>query len=83
MWSKHHVTPQDVEEVVRPSSHFRFLELGDVDGEDLYVAMGRTDAGRYLVVFFVHKSNKDVLVISARDMDDSERRLYERQKKRR
>jgi hypothetical protein len=45
---------------------------------DVYAASGRTDAGRYLVVFFVYKHSQEALIISARDMDGRERRLYER-----
>ena len=56
-------------------------EKGHVRGEDLYVAYGQTDGGRYLVVFFIHKHQSVALPISARDMTQSERRYYERQKK--
>ena len=41
-------------------------------------AAGQTDAGRYLVVFFVYKADNTALVLSARDMDRRERRQYER-----
>jgi len=29
----------------------RFIEKGDVKGEDVYAAMGRSRAGRYLIAF--------------------------------
>ena len=58
------------------SPRFRFIEAGDVDGEDLYAALGQTEAGRYLVVFFVHKATGDAMVISAREMTKKERRAY-------
>ena len=45
-------------------------------GEDVYVALGQTDSGRYLSVFFVYKRSHDGIVISARDMDAGERREY-------
>ena len=38
----------------------------------------QTDAGRYLVVFFIHKLTDEVLILSARDMDDKERKSYAR-----
>jgi uncharacterized DUF497 family protein len=73
---KHRVTIDEVEEVLSPSSHYRFIETGDVAGEDLYAAMGQTEAGRYLVVFFVYKTKGEALIISARDMTRKERRSY-------
>jgi hypothetical protein len=33
---KHHVTTDEVEEVFNRSPRYRFLEKGDVQGEDLY-----------------------------------------------
>ena len=47
-------------------------------GEDLYVAMGQADSGRYLVVFFIRKFPNIALILSARDMDRKERKRYER-----
>jgi uncharacterized DUF497 family protein len=44
----------------------------------VYAARGQTDAGRYLIVFFLHKPNHVALILSARDMDQRERRRYER-----
>ena len=75
LW-KHHVAADEVEEVFSRSPRYRFLEEGDVEGEDLYSALGRTEAGRYLTVYFLHKGTGDALVISARDMTKKERRLY-------
>ena len=54
----------------------RFIEKGKVKGEHLYVASGRTDAGRYLLIFFIMKRNKKAFIITARDMTDRERRKY-------
>jgi uncharacterized DUF497 family protein len=42
--------------------------------------MGQTEAGRYLIVFFIHKKSGAALVISARDMTPKERRRYGRKK---
>lgn len=47
-------------------------------GEDVYAAMGQTDAGRYLIIFFISKPNNRALVVSARDMERKERRQYAR-----
>ncbi|RCV64373.1 hypothetical protein C5S53_09070 [Methanophagales archaeon] len=53
-----------------------FVEKGDVKGEDVYLALGRSRAGLYLSVFFILKRNRDVLPISARNRDSKERRRY-------
>lgn len=53
-------------------------EKGYRSGENVYAAMGRTTSGRYLIVFFIYKTDKHVLILSARDMTKSERRLYEK-----
>jgi hypothetical protein len=77
---KHQVDPEEVEEVFRNRPRFRRVARGRVAGEDLYSAMGPTDAGRYLIVFFIYKRSRGVLVISARDMSPKERRRYGRKR---
>jgi hypothetical protein len=73
---KHNVSTDEVEQVFADLPRYRFLELGDVEGEDLYAVMGQTEAGRYLIVYFIRKAAAAALVISARDMTKKERRLY-------
>ena len=75
---KHSVTQDEVEEVFSNRARYRFVESGHRPGEDVYSAMGQTDAGRYLIAFFIHKSANTALILSARDMDKKERRQYER-----
>ena len=55
---------------------FRRIERGDVEGEDLYAAIGQTSAGRYLMIYFVHKKTGEALVVTARDMTKKEKRSY-------
>ena len=57
---------------------YRFVESGHRLGEDVYAAMGQTEAGRYLIVFFIYNPANAALILSARDMDEKERRCYER-----
>ena len=76
--SKHHVDTDEVEEVLVNDPRFRFVEKGDREGEDVYLALGQSDAGRYLAVLFIHKRTEEALVLSARDMARKERRLYAR-----
>jgi uncharacterized DUF497 family protein len=75
---KHQIEPEEVEEIFENRPWFRRLERGDVAGEDLYSAMGQTDDGRYLIVFFIYKRTREALVISARDMSKKEWRRYGR-----
>ena len=75
---KHHVRQDEVRQVLSSSSHFRFVEKGHRRGENVYSALGQTAAGRYLLVFFVRKKTQQALIVSARDMADSERRRYEK-----
>ena len=75
---KHHVTEDEVEEVFFSRPLFRFVEYGHWEEEDVYSAQGRTDTGRYLIVFFIYKPDHLALIVSARDMDAKERRRYER-----
>ena len=78
--TKHGVEKTEVEEVLTNRPYFRFVAKGDQPGEDVYSAMGQTDTGCYLIIFFIQKSNRRALIISARDMTRTERRNYERQK---
>ena len=75
---KHHLRQEEIREVLRNSSHFRFVEKGHRQGENVYAAMGQTNAGRYLIIFFVRKKTRQALILSARDMTGSERRRYEK-----
>jgi uncharacterized DUF497 family protein len=75
---KHNVSAEEVEELFGNTPHFRFVEKGHRPGENVYAALAQTDAGRYLVAFFVHKADGRAMVISAREMNEAERRQYER-----
>ena len=75
---KHAVTTDEVFEVFDISPRFRFVEKGGRIGEDVYYAAGQTDAGRYLIVFFILKADKQALILSARDMTRPERKKHER-----
>jgi uncharacterized DUF497 family protein len=55
---------------------YRFIERGKYRGEHLYLALGVTDAGRYLSVFFIYKKDRRALIVTARDMTEKERRRY-------
>lgn len=73
---KHHVYRNEVKHVLLNQPFVKFIEKWRSPGEDVYTAHGQTESGRYLIVFFVFKRNRHALVISARDMDDKERKQY-------
>lgn len=75
---KHALALDEVEQVLRNAPQYRRIERGRVDGEDVYAAYGRTEAGRYVTVVFVRKQGELALVVTARDMDRKERRQYGR-----
>ncbi|MFN2455748.1 MAG: BrnT family toxin [Pyrinomonadaceae bacterium] len=75
LW-KHTVTRKEVAGIFSSSPRFHFVEKGHRSGENVYSAFGQTDGGRYLVIFFVYKKDGRALILSARDMTDSERRRY-------
>ena len=73
---KHQVETYEVEQVFGNRPRFRFVEKGRRQGEDVYLPLGQTEAGRYLAILFVYKTTKEALVLSARDMAGKERRWY-------
>ncbi len=74
---KHQVTATEVEEVLSRKPRIAFKEKGKRDpDENLYVALGTTEAGRYLFVLFILKSHQRALIITARDMTILEKKYY-------
>ncbi|MCD5425522.1 MAG: BrnT family toxin [Methanosarcinaceae archaeon] len=74
--NKHHVTISEVEEILYSRNKVYRIAKGDVQNEDVYLVLGKTNAGRYLSVFFILKKNCRILPISARNMDNKERKKY-------
>jgi uncharacterized DUF497 family protein len=50
--------------------------VGIYRGKHLYLALGTTDSGRYLAVYFLYKKNKEALIVTARDMTENETKRY-------
>jgi uncharacterized DUF497 family protein len=76
LWRKHQVSRDEVEEVFRNVPCFDFVAKGHVAGENVYWALGQSDGGRYLTIFFIHKTGGRAMPISARDMNAKERKRY-------
>jgi len=73
---KHGVTPQEVEEVFFDPPK-KLLEAKFHSGkEDRYLLIGQTKRQRLLFVVFTIR-NRQIRVISARDLNKKERPLYE------
>jgi uncharacterized DUF497 family protein len=73
---KHHVETHEVEEVLDGNPNIRFVERGERKGENVYLALGRTDTCRYLAILFIYKRTREALILSAREMAAKERRQY-------
>ena len=67
---KHRVSPDEVEEMFRSELHVRAGAAGT------YRAYGRTLVGRYLFAVFVMEESATARIITAREMTNSERKLY-------
>jgi uncharacterized DUF497 family protein len=75
---KHSVLTGEVEEVLTGRNRIFKKETGKVEGEHLYNALGQTNNGRYLSIFFIRKLNNKALIVTARDMTRNERKRYEK-----
>ena len=69
--SKHHISFTEVEDVCL--SDRRHIRRGR---EGLYKVFGQTAAGRYILAVLVNVGGGNWKVVTAREMADSERRLY-------
>jgi len=69
---RHQFTPEEVEEVFASDYKVRRTR------QRLYIALGETLDGRLVFVVFRWLSGGLIRVVTARDMEDSERRLFRR-----
>jgi uncharacterized DUF497 family protein len=75
-WDLHRVARAEAEEIFFNRPIVVAPDLGDSYQEPRFAAMGRTNGGRCLVVIFAMRGTL-VRVISARDANRRERRVYE------
>jgi len=79
-WKKHQVSNQETEEVF--FNHPLLINLDKKHSskkEIRFQVLGITNGGRRLFVVFTLRNNK-IRIISARDQNKKERRIYEKQK---
>jgi len=75
-WFKHGVAMGKCEEVFFSLPLLWRNDSGHSQAELRHLALGQTNAGRYLFIAFTIRKNK-IRAISARDMSQKERELYE------
>ena len=72
--ARHAVSPEEVEEALVAEA----LVLRGPDSR--YLAYGRTESGRWVFAVYVTQPRGRVRVLTARDMTEGERRLYQRKR---
>ena len=74
-WLKHKVSNSECEQIFFNQPIIVTRDLKHSDRENRFYVLGQTDLGRKLFVVFTIR-NKEIRVISARDMSRNERELY-------
>jgi uncharacterized DUF497 family protein len=75
-WEKHGVTASECEQIFFNRPLVSGTDLKHSKKEPRYYSLGHTDAGRRLFVVFTIR-NRLIRVISARNMNRKERKVYE------
>ena len=76
-WKKHKVTNKESEEVFFDKDKKITKDKFHCRKEDRYILLGKTKKGRVLYIVFTIR-NKKVRVISSRDINRKEGKLYEK-----
>jgi uncharacterized protein len=61
--SKHRMTVREARQVLLSKPRIRSAEKGHIANNDVYAAFGQTFSGRYVVVFFVYKTQGDRIIM--------------------
>ena len=75
--SNHSVSPEEVEEVLFNDTDLPLIMRGK---EGKYLAYGKTNGGRFLLVVWASRYRK-TKIITAGDMSKKEKQLYKRRRK--
>lgn len=75
MWTRHRVTQEEVEEACYGTIRLKRAKSGRV------AVFGQAEAGRYLFIIGLLMPKRVLFVITARDMEDRERKYYMRRGK--
>ena len=75
IWEKHRVTPVECEQIFFNRPLITAQDVKHSIKEPRFYALGNTDRGRLLFVVFTVRENL-IRIISARDMNRKERKVY-------
>ena len=78
-WLRHRVSPFECEQIFFNLPPVALEDRKYSQEEERYYALGKTDIGRLLFIVFMIRE-KDIRIISARDMNKKERRTYNNEK---
>lgn len=76
--TKHNVLPREAEEVFFDKDNVQDEDLGHSTNEKRFLIIGKTDKGRLLYQIFTIRRGK-IRVISSRDINKKEVKLYEKE----
>ena len=79
-WERHRVSHIECEEIFFNRPIIVKKDEPHSTSENRYFVLGKTDAGRLLFIVFTLRGNK-IRIISARDMNRKERKIYEETQK--
>ena len=74
-WLKHGVNPSECEQLFFNLPLVANSDIKHSEKENRYYSLGRTDSNRFLFVVFTIRKNQ-IRIISARDMNRKERKVY-------
>jgi uncharacterized DUF497 family protein len=76
--AKHGISPEEIEEVCFNEMISPYIRSGK---DNLHYVFGRTDAGRFIIVVVKYERPGQVGIITARDMNDWEKKYFMRRGK--
>ncbi len=79
--ARHGVTPEEVEEVLSANPVWRRGRTHPATGRTSLIALGQTEAGRYLFVVLSLREPGRARCVTAMEMDEKARRFYERRRR--
>lgn len=77
--ARHNITPEEVEEAIFQDHHRlikKYQKSTQFPGKYLYLAYGRTKAGRLLTILLLNAEGIEYIPLTARDMVPSEKQQY-------
>ncbi len=76
-WIKHKVKNTECEEIFFDKNKVKLKDILHSGYEERFIVLGKTKKNRLLFVVFTTRNNK-IRIISARDTNQKEKRLYEK-----